>query len=69
MKQKNNVQKIMTQLGLSRAELAKALDMTTSSIYYYVKNLRHPSVKACLKIMKLAKSKGLILTMDDIRTF
>ena len=69
MKQRNNVEKIMLRLGLTRAQLAKAMDMTTASIYYYVNNLRQPSVKACMKLMKIAKKRGITITMDDIRTF
>lgn len=68
MKIKNNVEKIMLKLGFGRIEFAKLLDITTTTLCLYNQQKRHPAARTCIKIIKLAKKHGLVLTSKDIRT-
>lgn len=61
------IKKFRLQLCLNRAELAKALNITTSSVSCYETGRRQPSFATVRKLILLAKKNNIKLKLEDIR--
>lgn len=53
-------------LKLSKLDLAKALQMTATTIYHYENDIRLPKRKNLLKIIAFAKQHGIEIDPADL---
>lgn len=55
------------QMNLSQIDLANLLSIKQSTLSNYETGKRNPSLRICYKLMKLAKLKGLKVSLEDLR--
>jgi len=67
MKLNNIFKKLRLDLQFNQKELADILGMKQSTLSNYETGKRNPSLKVCYKIIKIAKLKGIIISIEDLR--
>lgn len=63
---KNHIEMIRLKMGLTRQELAQALELSHQAIFYYEHGLRRPRLSTCYKFIDLAKKYGVSLSLEEI---
>lgn len=58
---------LRSQLGFSRIDFARELNVSLITIHYWESGQRKPSFKHTYRILKLAKKCGIEITLDWIR--
>jgi DNA-binding XRE family transcriptional regulator len=66
MKIGTTIKDIRHKLSLTQIEFAKLLEVGQSTISSYELNVKIPSLQVAKKILMLAKSKRIKMTLDDI---
>jgi DNA-binding XRE family transcriptional regulator len=66
-KSAEHFRELRIKMCLSRKELGKLLDIAARTIIQYEFGYRNPSVGVCQRLIKLAKLKGINITLEYLR--
>lgn len=67
MKQNNIFKQLRIYLQLDQHSFANLLNMKQSTVSNYETGKRKPSLRVCYKLINLAKLKGIVISIEDLR--
>lgn len=62
-----NIKTLRNRLGMTQVQFANELKVTQGNVSLWETDVKNPSVPVSYKIIKLAKSKGVIVSLEYIR--
>ncbi len=66
MKKKSPIKLVRLKMGISQASFAKMLNLSRSAVAFYESDERFPKKSTAYKLIDIAKSRGIHVTLEDI---